>query len=137
MKWFGESWGAPVCRPAARIEVPVGQSCQYCGELIADTDQGFAVPPVPMHFHLDCFTRTTIGSIGCQAGLCGNPQCYPASSLRVFVTGRSLKDPPGLTPREAAKAAAEFAEAPPSPAIRAAILTRWLAISAARQTPNK
>jgi len=44
MKWFGESWGAPVCEPEEHIETPVGEPCGYCDEPIAEGDIGFRMP---------------------------------------------------------------------------------------------
>jgi len=40
MKWFGESWGAPVNETCARIEVPDGECCPRCQRSIRPGDQG-------------------------------------------------------------------------------------------------
>lgn len=66
MKWFGESWRAPVCEPEDEVETPVGAACLLCDEPIAAGDQGIVMPfsgdivdgrltarPVPEH--LDCY----------------------------------------------------------------------------------
>lgn len=64
VKWFGPSWGAPVCDPARHIDTPVGRPCFYCYEGIREGDQGIAMPyfddegrasVVPIG--LDCFLR--------------------------------------------------------------------------------
>jgi len=44
MKWFGESWGAPVCTAEDHIETPVGDDCGYCDDLIEEGDRGFRMP---------------------------------------------------------------------------------------------
>jgi hypothetical protein len=44
VRWFGESWGAPVCDPKAHTETPVGAICLYCPDPIESDDQGFVVP---------------------------------------------------------------------------------------------
>lgn len=44
MKWFGESWGAPICDPKYHWLTPTGRPCLGCGKPIADGDQGFMVP---------------------------------------------------------------------------------------------
>lgn len=73
MKWFGESWGAPVCDPAEWTETPVGSSCLFCPNRIAEDAQGFLMPSFglaegkaavevgPRHavyaVHLDCMLK--------------------------------------------------------------------------------
>lgn len=44
MNWFGESWGAPVCEPASRVETPVGTRCARCGERFEAREAGLRVP---------------------------------------------------------------------------------------------
>ena len=44
MKWFGESWGAPVCEPEGHSAVPVGKLCGGCQEPIRDIDRGVILP---------------------------------------------------------------------------------------------
>lgn len=44
MKWFGQTWGAPVCHELDWIETPSGESCIYCPRPIGVHDQGFALP---------------------------------------------------------------------------------------------
>jgi hypothetical protein len=64
--WFGESWGAPCCKPDDHVETPVDQTCLRCGEPIASGDQGLTMvhvescdPPVASvrATHLDCFLK--------------------------------------------------------------------------------
>jgi hypothetical protein len=68
-RWFGESWGAPVCAPRAEVPTPVGKLCQGHAhmhhelrpEAIAEGDQGVMIPhlhPVSTEWwawHLDCW----------------------------------------------------------------------------------
>jgi hypothetical protein len=44
MRWFGESWGAPVCEDTAHADTPVGEECDACPEPIEGDDQGFLLP---------------------------------------------------------------------------------------------
>lgn len=67
MKWFGESWGAPVCEDETHIEIPVGESCGYCDEPIAEGDQGLRMPFVGdpsgrgyMNAHHGCLLRAVL-----------------------------------------------------------------------------
>jgi hypothetical protein len=66
MKWFGESWQAPICAPEDEVGTPVGAACLLCEAPIAEGDQGVIMPysgelvdglvmarMVPEH--LDCF----------------------------------------------------------------------------------
>lgn len=67
VRWFGESWGAPVCDPRTHIETPVGMVCighphlhneqnRYAG--ILSEDQGITMPGPDgerVAFHLDCW----------------------------------------------------------------------------------
>lgn len=65
MKWFGESWGAPCCRPEDRGETPAGTPCRACKRRIDADDQGFLIPNVRGGalavdaWHLDCMLRHT------------------------------------------------------------------------------
>ena len=65
--WFGESWGAPVCKANRQLETPVGESCMDCEGPIAMQDRGMIIPYVSEdegHFavyHLDCFLRSITG----------------------------------------------------------------------------
>lgn len=83
IQWFGEPWGAPVCDPEQRIDVPEGERCARClmgfsGGFPSDPTcgQGLAVPYVDpidreetrgmgnaaeryehLYFHRTCFMR--------------------------------------------------------------------------------
>jgi hypothetical protein len=65
MRWFGDSWGAPVCESAEHTETPVGESCLICGTSIVKGDQGVEIPYVYVGTtdirtvveHLDCFLQ--------------------------------------------------------------------------------
>lgn len=62
MKWFGESWGAPV-NEAVHVRTPVGERCMRCDIVVVDGDQGLVIPfladPgelwVERPWHLDCW----------------------------------------------------------------------------------
>jgi len=67
MKWFGESWHAPVCEPDEHIETPVGEDCGYCDEPIAEGDRGLRMPFVGdpsekgyMNAHQMCLLRAVV-----------------------------------------------------------------------------
>jgi hypothetical protein len=65
VRWFGESWGAPVCDPRTHVDTPVGSACwghaHMHGPLrpkaIEDGDQGVTIPGPdgPGAYHLDCW----------------------------------------------------------------------------------
>lgn len=66
MKWFGESWGAPVCVPENHAPVP-GERCVVCDKQFWEDDQGIILPfvggpddPPELPYHLACF-RTALG----------------------------------------------------------------------------
>ena len=77
MRWFGESWGAPVCDPAMRMATPVGASCLFCPRAISAGDSGFCLPSAsliakkvavsvgswnPVYAaHKDCMLRNILG----------------------------------------------------------------------------
>lgn len=99
--WFGEDWGAPMCRPEAHVATPVGEDCLHCGEPIEENDKGstmpmFGTPPRVVATHIECGLREVLGGALCQEGTCA--RCGDGS-------GGTTCDPPGLTPREAARAA--------------------------------
>lgn len=65
MKWFGKSWGAPVCATEDQVEVPVGKLCGFCKELIREDSRGLVMPFLgsptddkEMVTHLFCFKRS-------------------------------------------------------------------------------
>lgn len=62
MKWFGQSWGAPVCDTVPHVETPVGSICVLCDRPIAEGDRGFVIPfsgppgsPPELAHHKRCF----------------------------------------------------------------------------------
>ncbi len=64
MRWFGESWGAPVCAPDARVERPAGP-CGRCAEPFAEHAQGVVLAGIDAEgrsrevgFHIDCFLKS-------------------------------------------------------------------------------
>jgi len=82
MRWFGESWKAPVCETTEQIETPVGLTCAPCGKLIGPDDRGLLIPtltPVTMvvtpdwkiaiiddvphiAYHLRCLLQSILGN---------------------------------------------------------------------------
>ncbi len=83
-RWFGPSWGAPVCDDVPHDQTPVGAECRCCHQRIKEGDQGFiftrALFPAPQlgdgmwaavfdPFHLDCWMRTiTERKVGVREG---------------------------------------------------------------------
>lgn len=70
-------------------------NCLHCGEPIIDGDP--IVPNAGEPLHNVCFTRMLVGSVGHQRKRCS---CF----------GGTEEDPPNLTKRQAAIAAAYFFE---------------------------
>jgi hypothetical protein len=105
INWFGPaSWGAPLCATTPRVPAPVGASCAHCGEAIAEDDCGITMPHLSAAgasistYHLNCYLRTVVGSVGHQKWRCS---CY----------GGHEDDPPEMTRRQAADAAVALYEA--------------------------
>lgn len=66
MRWFGESWGAPVNETNERMGVPLGRQCIACGIAFQPDDQGIETPAVGFKwptviYHKDCFMRSILG----------------------------------------------------------------------------
>lgn len=75
LRWWGASWGAPMCQPEAKVEVPLGKICHGgCDLPINLNQQGVGIPIVDVtllpdygvlwrdgmpygHYHLACFLR--------------------------------------------------------------------------------
>lgn len=62
VRWFGDSWHAPVNDPRARVESPVDQRCIHCHLWIGPADRGVTIPylnvdtgPTTVAYHLKCF----------------------------------------------------------------------------------
>jgi hypothetical protein len=71
-------------------------SCTWCGEPITAVERLSAFAnSIGQVTHYECSLRSVIGSVGHQQKLCS---CY----------GGDQEDPPGMTRREAAKAAALY-----------------------------
>lgn len=94
MPWFGVSWGAPVCDPGDQVEVPFGAQCLHCLELIDEDDSGFVYVNGPVA-HRNCGIRMVVGGVNHVEGRC------------TCCGGTDPPDPPGITPREAARLAVE------------------------------
>ena len=91
MKAFGDQ-----CNPhLTRAPTPVGAICNHCDETIKEGDSGIWLNNDTLPLHLECFMRSVVGSAGHLMGRCS---CF----------GGDEDDPPGLTRREAAKAAMEM-----------------------------
>jgi len=80
------------------VPTPVGEVCADCDEAVAEGDSGFVIPHLEATssceraHHRECFLRHIFGSVGHQQGKC---YCF----------GGTEEDPPGMTKREAARAA--------------------------------
>jgi hypothetical protein len=64
VRWFGEDWGAPICRVSERTAVPAGARCYLCAEPIESFHTGVVLPfvggpvsPLELAAHLPCFRR--------------------------------------------------------------------------------
>lgn len=68
MKWFGESWGAPVCEPRLHAETPTDATCEHCRGPINPGDMGFLLPLasdfdglfIELAYHRFCLLATII-----------------------------------------------------------------------------
>lgn len=96
MRAFGDvNWAVEL----DRVPTPVGQPCLHCDEEVAADESGVVTKfydgkedkEVPMH--RECVLRSIFGSVGHQERRCS---CF----------GGDYDDPPGMTRRQAAKAAA-------------------------------
>lgn len=75
-----------------QVPAPVGELCLWCYEAIAAGDMGTLNQFHQIH-HYECLLRAMVGSVGHQERRCS---CH----------GGTEEDPPGMTRREAALAAA-------------------------------
>jgi len=74
MKWFGEDWGAPICKEVEQVPMRevIGRRCMACDLEIHAGDRGLLIPhllslsehpPVRMEpWHLHCFVRDVVSS---------------------------------------------------------------------------
>jgi hypothetical protein len=75
-------------------EIPV---CMWCGEPVTEADS--RAPVAGGTWHRECLTRSIVGSIGHLKGRCS---CFIPEG------GATEDDPPEMTKRAAARAAAEL-----------------------------
>lgn len=60
IQWYGENWGAPVCKPEQHRETPIGRPCAGCDVFIFAGDRGLLLAfggtgsPMRLPFHLSC-----------------------------------------------------------------------------------
>ena len=102
MKWYGPDDRPPFdTSDITRIDTPMDTMCAWCDERIDAQDYGYAIPLVrpidavmTQYRHHECFARCILGSVAHQ-----NRRCS------CFVPGSEEEDPPGMTRREAARAA--------------------------------
>jgi hypothetical protein len=104
MRWFGPYRGAPFCDDGEHVPTPIGTPCLWCKEPIADGDGGDVMPflaesgeVTQQPRHLECAIRSAAGGVFHQLGQC------------LCCGGDKDPDPPDMTPREAARAAARVA----------------------------
>lgn len=62
IRWFGESWDAPICDPERHIPTPVGWTCHHCLSPIEEYQRGVLMGLLfevggwsEVHTHLACF----------------------------------------------------------------------------------
>lgn len=68
MKWFGESWGAPVNKTNDQVDPPLGLFCAVCSDSIKKGERGLLLPfsggpddPPDLPYHLKCFLGSVVG----------------------------------------------------------------------------
>lgn len=106
MRWFGPDHLPPFDDgDLVRAPAPIGERCVWCDEPILEGEYGFLVPHVESAgsarerpHHNECLARQMLGSVAHQLGLC---TCVNPESKH--------EDPPGITRRQAAKAALSLA----------------------------
>jgi hypothetical protein len=100
--WFGKHWGAAICDDTPHAVTPTGEPCGHCGEPIAANDDGVLVPTLGeahrIAFHYECNLRTMVGGVNHQLHRC------------TCCGGSEPPDPPALSVRDAARAAAQMWE---------------------------
>jgi hypothetical protein len=92
MTWFGPPVDLAICQELDHVPAPIGRRCSHCREQFARGESG-VIAGAPLH--IECFMRVTLGSVAHQARRCA---CY----------GGGEYDPPGVSQRQAAKAAWEY-----------------------------
>lgn len=96
MAYFGD-WSAPMTEELEQIPVPVDEQCIWCREGYEPDDCGVRYANGPTS-HYECFFRQTIGGVNHILGKCW------------CCGGQEDPDPPGMSVREAAKAAVRLWE---------------------------
>ena len=102
IEWFGSTPFAMICTPESQVEVPIGTTCQWCGESISEFDLGFRAAHLGMtkmeyrSWHRECFLRTMSGPVAHVRRQCS---CYG---------GKVSHDIIGLSRRKEAKLASEL-----------------------------
>lgn len=93
VKWFGESWGAPICDPADKVDVPTGRLCLMCDREILAGDQGLMVThlgetangawrgAIRQPWHLDCWLMSVLP-----------PECFKVRLVLPVPGGRQEPD---------------------------------------------
>lgn len=66
VRWFGTSWGAPVCDPRTHVTLTIRRHCVMCGESIRALDRGVTIPRGDQpgersYYHLACWMETILG----------------------------------------------------------------------------
>lgn len=78
VRWFGESWRAPICEPEYQVIVPVGTKCLECTKPIKASSQGLITSCSPSiwgswmmqvddvdvtvcSYHLHCWLKEVVG----------------------------------------------------------------------------
>lgn len=73
VRWFApEPWGAAICQEEPRIDIPLKESCGYCGKKFDAESEGVRLPlmggalgEVFIFYHRECFTEMLgIGETG-------------------------------------------------------------------------
>lgn len=65
--WFGEDWGAPLCKSSKKVKAPIGEKCSECGQDIVEGHNGHALPYISdvgtqvIYYHHWCFMMNIIG----------------------------------------------------------------------------
>lgn len=77
VRWFGETWDAPICEDGYQVESPLGEVCLYCEGVIEDGERGVLTAASPSiegtfrwwigghevyvaAYHIDCFLSSII-----------------------------------------------------------------------------
>lgn len=89
--YFGKVLWSDLCKGLIHVDAPAQVTCHYCKEGFVEGDNGLQLQCENV-FHQECLQRMVIGSVGHQRQKC---PCF----------GGTEQDPPGMSKRNAAKAA--------------------------------